>query len=87
MVEKPGTMSEDNERQRGKGCAVMLPILYVLSFGPIAVYVYDDAPPTTKRTIEALYTPLGFVLELPALGDPLGDLLNGYIDWCESWMP
>jgi hypothetical protein len=55
-----------------------LPLLYVLSFGPVAAfYEHRDAP----AAVEAFYTPL---IWLADAWQPAEDLLNWYVDlWIE----
>ncbi|MGV3533469.1 MAG: hypothetical protein ACO1QR_13970 [Chthoniobacteraceae bacterium] len=60
---------------------IVLPIFYVLSFGPVAYAIAHDIriDPRLRSILDALYTPFSILW----LRTPLSDPLDAYIKW---WM-
>jgi hypothetical protein len=76
-------MEDEREKRGGSGCAIVglvlavvfLPVLYVLSIGPV-VWMVDRT--TAPWWLEAFYYPLEW---LAAYSTTIRDALNWYIDF------
>lgn len=74
-------MSERDEKRGGLGCAIagvllllLLPVLYVLSIGPVAMLVNNN---DSLRWMAVIYHPLGWLAECY---EPIGHALEWYVD-------
>ena len=79
-----GMSERDEKRGGGAGCAIgcllvflLLPVLYMLSIGPVAVLVNHNE---SLQWMGVIYHPLGWLAESY---EPIGDALGWYV---ELWM-
>src|SRR6478672_9315860 len=83
-VRIPDMSERDEKRGGGAGCAIgcllvflLLPVLYMLSIGPVAVLVNHNE---SLQWMGVIYHPLGWLAESY---EPIGDALGWYV---ELWM-